>query len=86
MVSICFKDVLRCVNPEFRHASWPNNSSHLPQAIMADVADEQPSRRVRHAFLALNLRLLWEILGKSKEPLGNYPIPQKVGIIYPLVN
>ena len=24
---------------------------------MADVADEQPSRRVRHAFLALNLRL-----------------------------
>ena len=44
---------------------------------MADVADEQPSRRVRHAFLALNLRLRVFILGKSKEPLGNYPIPPK---------
>ena len=35
-----------------------------PEAIMADVADEQPSRRVRHAFLALNLRhrVYWENL------------------------
>ena len=47
---------------------------------MADVADEQPSRRVRHAFLALNLRHrvywenlrnLWEII-PSHQSLGPF--------------
>eukprot|EP00435_Cladocopium_sp_Y103_P031236 s1371_g7.t2 len=37
-------------------SSFGRDHQGRARAIMADVADEQPSRRVRHAFLALNLR------------------------------